>query len=263
MSQPIRGIVVCVGYDDLLSITLVRNMRHLSECYVITSHDDERTQALCCSVPDVHVIKTDAFTRHGALFNKGLAIEESFDVIGRTGWLLIHDADILFPDTLLLPSLNCQTLYGAPRLILQDPKKWHVGYDWATAQRSIDHGHPGYFQLFNAGDPAIATLRPWYDVSFAHAGGSDAFFESHWQPAQKTKIASQVLHLGPRDANWFGRVTARTDGDPVVEAASRSAQMQSLLVKNGWRSGKVTTPVIDRVTVPGYSESTFRQGRTK
>ncbi len=41
---PVKGIVVCVEYDDLLTITLPRNARHLTEIVVVTSPTDLRTQ---------------------------------------------------------------------------------------------------------------------------------------------------------------------------------------------------------------------------
>ena len=74
----LRGITTCVGYSDILKITLVRNMRHMSECCVVTSPEDHATQEVARSVPGVILSITNAFTRiPPSRFNKGLALEEA------------------------------------------------------------------------------------------------------------------------------------------------------------------------------------------
>ncbi|NCX56012.1 MAG: hypothetical protein EBW87_02290 [Burkholderiaceae bacterium] len=140
MGTGIRGIVVCKDYCDLLRITLPLNMKHLDECVVVTSPDDTETKEFCATIPNVRVFETDAFTRFGKqFFCKGLALEEGFDFLGRHGWILIWDADIIFPgdmsDQVKVENLNPCMMYGAPRLILKDPSKWTPDYDWNTAKR--------------------------------------------------------------------------------------------------------------------------------
>lgn len=256
--QPIRGITVCVNYDDLLEITLVRNMRHLAECVVVTSPNDEKTKAVCARVPNVRVFETDAFYRYGAKFNKGLAIEEGFDFLGREGWILIFDADTLFPDSMPI-SLKKGRLYGAPRKILPDPKQWAPEYNWKSANLSNDKSFPGYFQLFNANDPVI-TKRPWYDVTFTHAGGCDGYFESRWLSENKVRLPFHVLHLGPRDSNWFGRASVRTDRAEIANWRQSNLDMQQFLEFKGWKGNKVrqVTQFEEHVEVPGYEQSGYK-----
>ncbi len=224
-----KGIVVCVNYDDLLSITLNRNMRHLEECVVVTSPEDERTQRLVASIPSTRCFITDAFYRNGAKFNKGAAIEEAFDALGRDGWILIWDADILLPDSLPMPSLNPEMMYGAPRRLLNDPKRWDKSLNWKSLQLSRETGYPGYFQLFHGS--TLAGVRPWYAVHSIHAATGDAHFEGHWPANRKTHLPFEVLHLGPRDVNWFGRASERIDGQavPVDEA-----EADRLFREHGW-----------------------------
>lgn len=259
MKPPIRGIVVCVNYDDLLEITLWRNMRHLTECVVITTPTDERTKEVCRKVPNVRVFETDAFTRFGAKFNKGLAMEEGFDFLGRHGWILIWDADTLFPDE--LPSLNNLyqgRLYNAPRLILADPTRWRPDLDWSTLPISNDKSFPGYFQLFYAGD-RIINQRPWYDVTFAHAGGGDGYFESRWPNHLKIRMPEKVLHLGPRDTNWFGRASPRRDGLTVEEQEQYQREMRDFLSFKGWAKTDVdVTTYNEKVAVPGATETGYK-----
>lgn len=251
----IRGVTVSVGYGDILAITLPRNMRHFAECVVVTSAEDARTQEVARSVPGVRLSVTDAFTRHGARFNKGLALEEAgFDVMGRHGWICIHDADILFPDNVPLDRLRPGCLHGCQRRMLEDPRRWRPDLEWTACPIGKDGGPIGYCQIFHAHDPVIKDRRPWYDVSFGHAGGGDAAFLHHWPRERHVMLHMDVLHLGPRDRNWFG--TDQTGVD----------MMAAFIVRNGWtrRNPRVDRTAAERageiphrVTVPGYAPSTF------
>lgn len=256
-----RGIVVCVNYDDLLEITLRRNMRHLEECVVVTSPTDERTKKLAGSIPNVRIYETDAFYRFGAKFNKGLAIEEGFDFLGREGWILIWDADTLFPEDMDLSSIVPGKLYGARRLILDNPKTWKEDMNWDGLPVSNDRSFPGYFQLFHASDPIISQL-PWYDVTFGHAGGGDGYFESRWPSERKIRLPFRVLHLGPRDVNWFGRASPRTDDAENVMAAHHMREMERFLIWKGWRRPtrrhEDVTKYNEKVEVPGMPPSGYK-----
>lgn len=259
----LRSFTVSVGYSDVLSITLRRNMRFLRECVVVTSPTDEETKQVCSGVPGVTVFETDAFTRYGARFNKGLALEESWDRHGRHGWILIWDADTLLPDDfedhVKVSELNIGTLYGADRVILKDPSQWTPEFDWACARRTIDRCFPGFFQLFEASDPHIAKL-PWYDVTFKHAGGGDGYFESRWPWTAKHRFPPpfRVLHLGERDTNWFGRVSKRADGKPIEGADERRQEMEAFLGAKGWGRRWNGKTIDDHVQIPGADPSGFR-----
>jgi hypothetical protein len=229
-----RGITVCVGYDDLLSITLASNMRHLTECVVVTHQDDERTKAVATSVPGVRVFETALFYADGARFNKGRALESAFDFLGRDGWLCIWDADVLFPASLPLASLDPETLYGAPRRILDDLRQWHPDLDWRRLPLSRDRPCIGYLQIFHA-SASVLRQRPWYDPGFTHAGGSDGRFATRWPVRRRWMLPFEVLHLGPKDTNWMGRVAARADGVPIPEAEERRQEMERYAQSRGWR----------------------------
>lgn len=254
----IRGIVCCVNYDDLLAITLHQNARHLTDILVVTHPDDHRTKNVVAAVPSARVFQTDAFYRYGARFNKGLAMEEAFEAFGRKGWILIFDADTLFPSVLELPKLDRNCLYGAPRLILNDPRQWSPSFDWRHARPTLDRAFPGYFQLFHASCPIIESL-PWYDTTFAHAGGCDGYFESRWPEAQKIRLSTPVLHLGPRDTNWMGRASPRVDGAPVEHASENKQKMEDFLDYKGWRpSRRVVKEFNEKVDVPGAVKTGYK-----
>ena len=231
MSNPdsnVRAILTCVGFDDMLALTLPNNMPRLKECLVVTSHTDLRTQALVAGIPGARCYCTDAFTRHGAKFNKGLALEEGFDVLGREGWLLLLDADIILPGDRPLPiaGLDPRGLYGARRHVLQAIHLWRPQQPWPPTRQCPLKEIVGYFQLFHAQAPA-AQSRPWYELDFAHAAASDVMFSRHWPSHQKRWLPNYpVLHFGATGENWFGRVSDRLDGTDTDRAAKAQLRRQ-------------------------------------
>ena len=243
-----------VDYGPLLAMTLQANMRHLAECWVVTSPEDELTQFVACSVPGVRVHLTDAFTRHGARFNKGLALEEGFDAMGRHGRICIFDADIMFPPTMPLDNLRPDCLYGCRRRILEHPSKWHPSLDWRTCRVNPDGGPIGFFQLAHADDPSIKDKRPWYNVNFPHAGGDDCAFMYHWTPDKRTVLPFDVLHLGPTDTNWFG---TDKEGRDTMAAYVHRMGWRRAMKQHDPKAIERAREVAERVEVPGYPMSDF------
>lgn len=255
-----KSLTVCVGYDDLLDITLPRNAHHFTECLVITTPDDERTHRVVKSVPNARLLTTDAFYQHSAKFNKGLAVEEGFDALGRDGWLCVWDADIIMPSSMNLGGLCPSMLYSAQRLILKNVQDWSPGLDWARADSIRDVVFAGYFHVFHANDVHLKR-RPWYDVTFAHAGGGDGYFQSRWTPVEKVYLPFKVLHLGPPDTNWCGRITRRVDGSVHPNVETHKRDMRNFLATKGWRQvdGEPADQYFDEhVKVPGHSPTGFR-----
>jgi len=261
-----RGIVVCVGFDDLLAITLPRNMRFLTSCLVVTSPEDTATKEIAHSVPGVDVFETTAFTDHGAHFNKGLAIEQALDAHGREGWLLIWDADTLFPDNLDFSSRVWGCLHGVGRKILEDVSAWHPKFNWAHAVPHRDDLGVGFFQFFHGSSSPIVNKRPWYDPTFTHAGGCDAHFLDLWPRGLVRRFPFDVLHLGPVATNWYKRASPRADGKPIEEAKDRLRLMNSFIRKYRWtwaRPGMKFDTMEElpetphRVDVPGIGTSDY------
>lgn len=247
----IRLLSVCVQYDDLLAITLPSWLPHVKSVLIITSPDDVATQQLAASHgPQVQVYTTDAFYRYGAHFNKGLAIEEAFDVLGREGWLLIADADIVFPNQMDLPELSQNMLYTPRRRILDDLR--HLdrldSLNDRVAPVRNDGGHYGYFQLFHADAPQLQA-RPWYTTDWTHAGGADNDFQNKFPASHKCWLRGfTVTHLGPCDENWFGRSTARVDtGAHDAFALQRRELQEALKRKHGWGRRKTDEPLQERI----------------
>lgn len=239
----IRGLTVAVGdwYAKTLSICLPKNMRHLSECLVITSPGDHAVKEVVASVPGARVFETTGFTEFGAHFNKGLSVERGFMELGRHGNLLVHDADIMFPDVMPLDRYKPGQIHGCSRRVLDDPAQWTEDLDW-SALPSMRYLCPhGFFQLFHADDPYIARQRPWYDPTFSHAGGSDDAFLKLWPDKRHVRLPFDVLHLGPAGVNWFGT------------GADSRRLMRRLSAPWGWNAPESTDadrPILERVSVP-------------
>lgn len=244
----IRGITISVGYDDLLSITLRRNMRHMKECLVVTHPSDHRTKDLVLSVDGASLYETTAFYEHGAKFNKGLAMELGFESMGRSGWMLVWDADILFPEVMNLDFVDPGNLYTPQRRILANPNLWREDIDWASLSVRPDVEFAGYFQLFHADDPVLRN-RPWYGIDYSHCGGCDYVFQEKWPSSRKIRPGFEVLHIGPCDTNWFGRSSERSDGEPVPQAAENLENMERFLRMKGWGRAMTGERIDERVVI--------------
>ena len=172
-----RSLVVCVEYDDFLAITLPRNKRHFAQTVVVTRPGDTRTQELA-KREGVECYVTDAFFQDGAPFNKGVALEEAFDHIGRDGWLCIWDADTVLPENFSVPAVNEGHLYVPKRRVLEYPTTFRDGMDWGELPSPTKAGaFDGYCQLFHA---SAVPARPWYATDSQHAGLSDSEFSRHF-----------------------------------------------------------------------------------
>lgn len=251
----INAITVCVEYDDYLRLTLPRILQHVKTLTVVTAPKDQLTQSLVAEYPQnrVKAHVTDAFYRDGANFNKGRALEEGFDAMGRKGWILILDADIVLPQVLPRLVTTCGKIYGVPRRIMSnlsglanvDTINWQ-----SMPLRSEGHNY-GYFQLFHAEDPIIAK-HPWYETDWTHAGGADNNFKNRWHVDNRARLPFDVIHLGDPDQNWYGRVQKRVDtGEQLPEAASRKAKLTALHRRHGWVGQKRTgETVVERIKKP-------------
>jgi len=114
----LEAVVVCENYSDFLEETLPFNLPHVDRLVVVTSHEDERTRALCTKW-SVECVVTDMFSEGGRSFGKGPAINIGLSSLRCTGWILQLDADIVLPLTFrnMLDKAGLQRdhLYGCER----------------------------------------------------------------------------------------------------------------------------------------------------
>src|SRR5689334_17013631 len=138
----IEAITVCVGYGDFLAVTLPENLPLLDGLVVVTSPDDQETQAACRrhSVP---CVLSEDHRRYVQPFNKARLINRALDQIGGRDWILHFDADIVLPQKLrrLLEwaQLDERCLYGFDRQNLVGFDRWQKLKQFAGAWDN--HGH--------------------------------------------------------------------------------------------------------------------------
>lgn len=200
----IHAMTVCVNYADLLAKSIDRWLEGCESLTVVTLPHDRDTHELCWPRMDatkkLSVFSTTAFTRDGASFNKGRAMEQALGNVPWEDWILFFDADILPPadwlDQLRRMNLKPGKLYGSWR--------WQ---DRLNGQRIRDREYPGYFQLIHSSDPR-AQDRPLFDTSFLHAGNYDTVFQNRWGDGgdgpHKERLPLRLVHLGSL-GNWWGR----------------------------------------------------------
>lgn len=223
-----RAITIAVDYEDLLSIVLSYNRHHFEEWWVVTVPGDPCLN-LCADYDNVKVCRTTAFEIEKGLFRKWAALEEGLDAMGREGWIVVMDADVLWPSHLPSDWNPVQGyLYTPYRRILPYWPETPIPSEreWLNLDRHWQESEwAGYTQVFHADDPVLQNVRPWYDPSWIHCGGGDSFFQALWPRPKKIRPTWEVLHLGPHGANWFGRVSTKGDGTKPPEAAERARKL--------------------------------------
>jgi hypothetical protein len=188
----ITTVTVAVDYP-LVRDTTRYNRHHFDRHILITTPDDVDSHEAADAYGG-EVFETEVFYDKGAYFNKYAAVEECFNSIGRSGWILCLDADIYIP-TGAEADLHRNTLHTPHRrmgttLLPEDHWQRHV--------RDPYMEFSGYFHLFHADDMAT----PWFETDWVHAGGADTMFQNRWP--NKIRPHFDVLHVGPGRTNWCG-----------------------------------------------------------
>lgn len=193
----IHALTVSVNYADLLAASIERWKVGLESLTIVTNFNDEATVELAGKY-GLQLFRTDAFTRRGASFNKGLAQQEAWHLVPKDEWLLLIDADVIPPadwkQQIEAAQLKPGFLYGCWR------------YDERGRRLPDDtHGY-GYFQLFHASDP-LAQYDPFFDTFWSHAGVGDSSIMLRWrnQGRLAPALPLRLTHPGGPSHNWFGR----------------------------------------------------------
>jgi hypothetical protein len=245
-----KSIVVSVDYHDILAITLPANARHFEKTVVVTTPDDIKTHKIVEGVENAELFKTDVFYKFGATFNKGLALELGFNQLGRDGWIVVWDADTLFPDSIDIPDKEIGKLYGARRKVAYNEYQFNHNFMMKCADFYPDENEiPGYFQMFHAADPALKNCKYWYPVHWKHAGGCDSYFQMRWRGPDKIWADFWVIHYGDPGKNWHGRYTPFLDGTTHPDAKARQAKQDGLFI-NRKLNGITESEKINRGDVP-------------
>lgn len=226
----IEVIIPCVKYSDFLAISLPESRRRFSRVTVLTDPRDEETIALA-QREGVSLQLTTAWNEDGATFNKAAAINFALDALAVDGtdtWILLLDADIVLNSDLVkdVEALDPKCLYSVQRRMCETMSEWQElvagritlhdlpiylpavvnGKVWKHRPTSNPAGLCGYLQLWHITESAGVKRMPTspnaasYDVEFAF---------SFPEEGRKFLRGHEVLHLGPRNTNWDGRVSPR------------------------------------------------------
>lgn len=228
-----RSITACVDFSDLLAITLPANAKHFDESWVITSPADRETLRVVSRTQNARLFVTDSFYANGAAFNKGRAISECIEHMGKTGLFASIDADTMLPEYVPWDSMRSGNLYSAKRRMLFDATQaydWIEESKWKMLPRGRDQEHAGYFSVWFADDTHL-TGREWFSSQWMSAAGYDSEFQFCWPPECRLWLdVSEVLHIGLDGRNWCGRATQmvdRTFGDNALENGRKMEAMIS------------------------------------
>lgn len=222
-------VTVCVGFDDILDITLTLNHCHSDHYIVVTSHSDRKTQAVARK-HGATCVQTDLFKKNGRNFNKGAAINAGFDYFQFNGWRTHLDADIVLPDNFRRVLFNHSHLeqhciYGVDRFNVVGPEKinalrkggdrqYHHGLLLGETGQQHPLGHRlvcnlrgylplGFFQLWHA------STQKRYPHSLGTAAHDDMMFSALWPESCRRHLPSVICHhLCPAPPkvgeNWDG-----------------------------------------------------------
>jgi glycosyltransferase involved in cell wall biosynthesis len=224
-------VTTCVGFDDLLDLTLARNIGQFDTVIVVTSHEDHKTQS-CVRKHGATLVLSDLFKKDGRTFNKGAAINDGFNYFRFYGWRCFLDSDILLPAGFRQRLYNHEELvqyclYGVDRMDVNgkeaiqklleshgfERQHMHGCLLGATAgelshrytQQLSGPGVLGYFAMWNA-----SCQKP-YPYSLGTAQHDDIAWSNLWPRGQRRHITSSlVYHLHPGNytpiigQNWDG-----------------------------------------------------------
>jgi hypothetical protein len=217
-------VLTCVNYSDYLVVALMENIKHINPKFitVVTDSKDELTKRVC-DVFGVNCVVTDVFYAGGAAFNKGRAINEGIKSLKNPEWILLTDADIVFPDK-FLDDLNkrkydSNKLYAASRYTCNTYNKflkYRSENIELTEMDTLNRCTPvGYFQLFSINHYSITNRNKVYPEKSDDASWSDMLFSDKF-PQKECLDWIKLVHLGIDSRNWKGRKTVRFIDDELL-----------------------------------------------
>lgn len=249
----VAGVLVCIGYDDYLALTLPRMVQELDRVIVATRADDERTRRV---IRDTGATECLAEALADGMLRKGAALNEATARLAADAWVAYLDADILVPrgwgDNLRMLVLNPDALYygerrGPPlhewRMARPVAEQALASDDWAGVWETIGdrcyvQAQPwGYCQVVNLGASALRGRPDRYPAEWQSAQGDDSTLADQWYGREccvpLPACMGPLLHLphGPARQNWHGRVSPRLDDDTWWAADPR------LLWRVSYRAG--------------------------
>jgi hypothetical protein len=213
----ISGITTCVGtlYAAHLARTLPVWLNTLDSLTVATLDNDKSMIEVWHEYiwrqgnRRLRIAATDAFTKNGAHFNKGAALNAAYAQARPSDWVLSLDCDVLPPPDWRdhLKDIEPGTLYGCKRTDKLATQPW------------------GYFQLWHARDTQAGPFVEHY----GHAGRYDTEFFNRWPTNRRKVLPFMVEHLGEPAKHWHGEgnehLTAALFGQGVSAFRARDERL--------------------------------------
>lgn len=224
-SMKIEAVLVCVNYGDVLQHTLPINVNYFDAISVVTHPDDTETISICERFDNVRCVQTTRMHENNKdRFNKGKALNEGIKALSKTDWLVITDADMVFPkqtrEVLEKRLTDVEGVYGTTRYMCHTYDSW-LKYQKSSGDPLVEWPHQcrrinigvGFFQAANFNGKIMQDkCGEWYSEGWGHCGRSDRIFWRSWPDDQRHKIKDTFgIHLGDDSfqANWYGRTTDR------------------------------------------------------
>lgn len=224
-------LLTCVNYSDFLSSSLKYNINNFDKIYIVTTPEDIETNRTIQSLNNqnnIVIIYSDIFFKDGpwgkSHFNKGGAINFGLSNMTHQDWILIGDADIIYPPNLKqeIISLDTDSIYGMYRYKVlsytdldeaiksyYEPNEYSKYLHNAVNQYGRKKGIVGYCQLFNF------QTRFFHGKNISYPEGSsckavDTIFSRGNFPRRNRRLLDKYcLHLGATCVNWKGRITEK------------------------------------------------------
>ncbi len=221
----LRLLTTSVNYSDYLNYTLKYNIEIFDEIYIATTKEDSSTHQVIkehnTKYNNIRTISTDLFYSNKAILNKGAAINLLLQSISKTGWVLIGDADCIYPLVLKtsVPDLDPNYLFGMYRHIVDTAKDLEneVGrmsnlQDNTEFFRDLKSQHGfihrlvlGYCQLFNFSSKFLQDKELTYPDGRSCRYVDTIFSRSNFNRKYKSLLDMYCIHLGQTATNWYGR----------------------------------------------------------
>ena len=221
--KQLNVVLTCVNYSDFLIVSLSENTKIIDPRFitVVTDTKDLLTQSIC-KVFGVNYVVTDCFYSDGAVFNKGKALNEGIKTIINPDWILLTDADIVFPTDLLTilnnKIVNPEKLYATTRYLCHNYDtllKYKANQITLSEMDGIHRCPPvGYFQLFSYNQSSLTNKNAIYPEISKDASWSDLLFADKF-PQKECLQDIKLIHLGYDSQNWKGRKTKRFISDEI------------------------------------------------
>lgn len=213
----IKIVTTCVNYSDYLGITLPYNKEQFQDITVVTSPVDQLTKKIC-DINHVEYMELEGLGEQDKPFNWSGAYNLFLSSLkNQNSWVIITDADVLFPKALKKFLCNHfienqDTIYYTSRVYL--PMDYQYIYrNIAIAKTS------GRFDYLNW---SILPAHCWgYFMLFYNDGNkiwnhNDVIFGESFQNMQQLPIEFSIAHIphgtwADWSKNFYGRKTPKLD----------------------------------------------------